>query len=68
MAPANPLRTLNVLIRGRFVLVFPECEVLLEKEGDFALFGSGMPHSYRSVEESFVSCKPNLKWRRRSVG
>jgi hypothetical protein len=54
MAPANPVRTLNVLIRGRFVLVFPGREVLLEKEGDFVLFGPGMPHSYRSVEESLV--------------
>lgn len=54
MAPGNPVRTLNVLIRGRFVLVFPDQEVLLEKEGDFVLFGPGMPHSYRSVEESLV--------------
>jgi mannose-6-phosphate isomerase-like protein (cupin superfamily) len=51
-APAIPVRTLNVLIRGRFVLVFPSQEVLLEKEGDFVLFGPGVSHSFRSIEES----------------
>ena len=53
-APGNPVRTLNILIRGRFVLLVPEQEVTLEKEGDFVLFGPGMPHSYRSAEESVV--------------
>jgi len=53
-APGNPVRTLNLLIRGRFVLVFPDREVSLEREGDFVLFGPGVPHSYRSVEESLV--------------
>ena len=53
-APGNPVRTLNILIRGRFVLLFPDQEVALEKEGDFVLFGPGMPHSYRSEEESLV--------------
>lgn len=53
-APGNPVRTLNILIRGHFILLFPEQEVALEKEGDFVLFGPGMPHSYRAVEESVV--------------
>ena len=53
-APGNPVRTLNVLIRGRFVLVFPEREVTLASEGDFVLFGPGVPHSFRSLEESLV--------------
>jgi hypothetical protein len=53
-APANSVKTLNVLVRGHFVLLFPDREVALEKEGDFVLFGPGMPHSYRSVEESLV--------------
>jgi hypothetical protein len=53
-APAGAVRTLNVLIRGHFVLVFPDCEVALEREGDFVLFGPGVAHSYRSVEESLV--------------
>ena len=53
-APGNPVRTLNVLIRGRFVLVFPEREITLANEGDFVMFGPGVPHSFRSVEESLV--------------
>jgi hypothetical protein len=53
-APGNPVRTLNILIRGHFVLLFPDQEVALEKEGDFVLFGPDMPHSYRCVEESTV--------------
>jgi quercetin dioxygenase-like cupin family protein len=53
-APANPVRTLNVLIRGSFVLLFPDREVHLENEGDFVLFGPGVPHSFRSLEESLV--------------
>jgi len=53
-APGNPVKTLNILIRGHFVLLFPDQEVALEKEGDFVLFGPGMPHSYRSLEESIV--------------
>ena len=53
-APGNPVKTLNILIRGHFVLIFPNQEVALEKEGDFVLFGPDMPHSFRSVEESLV--------------
>lgn len=53
-APGNPVNTINILIRGHFVLLFPDQEVALQKEGDFVLFGLGMPHSYRSVEESLV--------------
>ena len=53
-APGNPVRTLNILIRGKFVLVFPDQEVSLEQEGDFVLFGPGVAHSFRSIEESLV--------------
>jgi hypothetical protein len=53
-APGNRVRTLNILIRGHFVLLFPEREVALQKEGDYVLFGPDVPHSFRSVEESLV--------------
>ena len=53
-APGNSVKTLNILIRGHFVLLFPDQEITLEKEGDFVLFGPGIPHSYRSVEESLI--------------
>jgi len=48
------VRTLNILIRGRFVLLFPEKEVVLANEGDYVLFGPGVPHSFSSEEESLV--------------
>src|SRR5688572_28242477 len=51
---ANAVRTLNIPIRGRFVLLFPDHEVLLEKEGDFVRFGPGIAHSFRSEEPSLV--------------
>jgi len=53
-APGHPVRTLNVLVRGSVVLFFPDREVLLGREGDFVLFGPGVPHSFRAVEESLV--------------
>ena len=53
-SPPSSVRTLNVLISGKFVLVFPEREVTLEKEGDFVLFGPGVAHSFRSLEDSLV--------------
>ena len=53
-SPPNRVRTLNVLIRGRFVLLFPDHEVLLENEGDFVLFGPDIAHSFRSEDESLV--------------
>jgi hypothetical protein len=53
-APGNPVKTLNILIRGHFVLLFPNQEISLESEGDFVLFGPDIPHSFRSVAESLV--------------
>jgi mannose-6-phosphate isomerase-like protein (cupin superfamily) len=53
-APANSVKTLNILVRGHFVLLFPDREIALEKEGDFVLFGPGTPHSFRSEQESLV--------------
>ncbi len=53
-SPASTVRTLNILIRGRFVLRFPDHEVVLANEGDFVQFGPGIAHSYRSEEESLV--------------
>lgn len=53
-SPPSDVRTLNILIRGRFALLFPDHEVLLEKEGDFVLFGPDIAHSFRCEEESLV--------------
>jgi quercetin dioxygenase-like cupin family protein len=62
-SPPNTVRTLNVLIRGRFTLLFPDREVLLANEGDFVLFGPGVAHSFRSDEESLVL---TVRWPSRS--
>ena len=32
-APGSPVKTLNILVRGHFVLLFPDREIALEKEG-----------------------------------
>ena len=53
-APGIPVKTLNVLVRGRFVLLFPGHEFVLQKEVDLVLFGPDMAHSFRSEEESLV--------------
>jgi quercetin dioxygenase-like cupin family protein len=53
-SPPSVVRTLNVLVRGRFVLCFPDREVELVREGDFVMFGPGVAHSFRSLEESLV--------------
>ncbi len=47
-ADAEERPTLVVLIRGRFVISFPNDEdVVLEKEGDYALWND-IPHTWRS--------------------
>ena len=53
-SPASAVRTLNILVRGHFVLRFPDRDVPLVQEGDYVLFGPGVAHSFRSVEESLV--------------
>ena len=53
-SPPSVVRTLNVLIRGRFVLLFPEQEVLLQNEGDYVFFGPDIAHSYRCEEETVI--------------
>jgi quercetin dioxygenase-like cupin family protein len=53
-SPPNDVRTLNVLIRGRFVLLFPDQEVLLQDEGDYVMFGPDIAHSYRCEEDTLI--------------
>jgi len=53
-APGSPVKTVNILVRGHFVLLFPDREIALAEEGDFVLFGPGVPHSFRSEQESLV--------------
>jgi uncharacterized cupin superfamily protein len=46
--------TLAILISGRFCLRFPDQEVLLAREGDYAIWTPGTPHSWTAEEASTV--------------
>lgn len=46
--------TLSVLVRGRFRLRFPDRVVVLEREGDYALWAPGVAHDWLAEEESLV--------------
>src|SRR4051794_15873196 len=46
--------TISVLIRGRFRLRFPDREILLEAEGDYALWAPGVPHTWSAEEETVI--------------
>ena len=45
---------LLVLISGRFRVDFPERSVVLEKQGDYVVWGRGVDHSWCAEEESVV--------------
>lgn len=46
--------TLSILIKGRFRLQFPEQEILLSDEGDYALWCPGVPHTWCAEAESTI--------------
>ncbi|WP_405733271.1 signal peptidase I [Streptomyces sp. NBC_01537] len=46
--------TLLVLISGRFRVEFPERSVLLERQGDYVVWGRGVDHSWFAEEESVL--------------
>lgn len=46
--------SLSLLVRGRFRLGFPERAVVLEREGDYALWPPGVAHDWHAEEESVV--------------
>ena len=46
--------TLVMLIRGRFRIDLPAANHVLEQEGDYALWGPGIDHSWRAEEDSVV--------------
>lgn len=55
--------TLSILIRGRFRLQFPDREFLLAREGDYALWSPGVPHSWSAEENSTIL---TVRWPSRS--
>jgi hypothetical protein len=44
--------SLTLLIRGKFRIRFKSGEVLLSKEGDYAIWGPGEPHDWQAEEDS----------------
>lgn len=46
--------TLSILIKGRFRLQFPEQEILLSREGDYAIWSPGVPHCWCAEIDSTV--------------
>ncbi|WP_338897439.1 signal peptidase I [Streptomyces sp. TG1A-60] len=45
---------LQVLISGRFRVDFPSRSVVLERQGDYVVWGHGVDHSWVAEEESVV--------------
>jgi quercetin dioxygenase-like cupin family protein len=46
--------TLAVLVRGRFQLRFPGGDVVLAREGDYALWQPGIPHDWQAEGPTVV--------------
>ncbi len=51
---AEQRTALLVLVSGRFRVEFPERSVLLERQGDYVVWGRGVGHSWLAEEESVV--------------
>lgn len=56
IAPGADTSTLTILISGAFEQIFPEDNRthLLDRPGDFALFGPGVSHTWRALAESVM--------------
>ena len=46
--------TVSILIQGRFCLQFPDQEVLLSRDGDYALWSPGVPHCWSAESDSTI--------------
>ena len=46
--------TLSILVKGRFRLQFLSREILLSREGDYALWMPGVPHYWSAEEDSVI--------------
>lgn len=53
-AEPSETTTLSLLISGRFCLQFPDGEVMLASQGDYALWLPGVAHSWWVEEDSVV--------------
>ncbi len=46
--------TLSILIEGRFRLYFPDREILLSSQGDYALWAPGVAHYWLAESDSTI--------------
>lgn len=46
--------TISILLRGRDRISFPDGDVLLEREGDYVIWGPGVPHRWHALAHSVV--------------
>lgn len=57
IAPGADAVTLTILIEGHFEQIFPDSEpgqAVMERPGDFALYGPGVPHTWRALADSVM--------------
>ena len=54
LATSGVATTLSVLVGGRFRISFPDREVVLSQQGDYALWTAGVPHTWSAEEDSVV--------------
>jgi hypothetical protein len=49
---SSSAKTLSILIKGKFVMSFPDRDCVLEKEGDYVVFDTEMAHAWHALEDS----------------
>jgi hypothetical protein len=57
IAPGADTVTLTILISGAFEQIFPDQQpdsMLMERPGDFALYGPDVPHTWRALADSVM--------------
>lgn len=57
IAPGADTVTLTILISGAFEQIFPGQQpdrTYMERPGDFALYGPGVPHTWRALADSVM--------------
>jgi quercetin dioxygenase-like cupin family protein len=53
-AVSQTATTISILIRGQFRLTFPDGDVILSQEGDYALWQAGTPHGWIAEDTSTI--------------
>lgn len=65
ISPGGDAATVTILISGKFELTFPDedpSHVTLTRPGDYAVYGPGVAHTWRAIDESVVL---TVRWRDR---